>query len=262
MSSNVHETAIVRPGAELGRDVTIGPFAFVDNGVRIGDGCIIGPRVSILSHTSLGNGCVVHTGAVLGDVPQDMAFRDEESYLRIGQNCIIREYVTIHRGTKPKSATEIGDGCFLMGLSHCGHNVKLAANVIVANGALLAGYVEVGERAFISGNCLIHQFTKVGKLAMLGGACGVTKDVPPFCTVAPVSLNEVAGLNVVGMKRAGMNPDERDEVKRGFKILYQSGLNVSQAVKKMQETFKSGPALELCSFVEQSSRGICMFRGN
>lgn len=253
----IHETAVIDPGAELGGDVAVGPFSYIEAGVRVGDGCVIGPHVSILRYTTLGSNCKVHAGAVLGDLPQDKKFEDCESWVRIGADCVVREGVTIHRGTKPGTATEIGDDCFLMAFSHFAHNVKLGTGVIVANGALLGGYVEVGDRAFISGNSMMHQFVKVGRLAMLGGGCAVTKDVPPFCTLGPVSLNTIVGLNVVGMRRAGLTPEQRDEIRRAFKILYHSGLNVSQAAKRIRETFSSGPALEFCTFIEQSKRGIC-----
>ena len=255
----IHKTAVIDAGAELGRDVTVGPFSYIEADVRVGDGCVIGPHVSILRYTSLGANCRVHAGAVLGDLPQDTAFKQCESWARIGANCLIREGVTIHRGTKPGTVTEIGDDCFLMAFSHFAHNVRLGKGVIVANGALLGGYVEVGGRAFISGNCLIHQFVKVGRLAMLGGGSAASKDVPPFCTLRTLSLNTVAGLNVVGMRRANLSPEEREEIKRAFKILYKSGLNVSQSVEKIRETFTSGPALEFCAFIEESKRGICGF---
>ncbi|MFC1497036.1 acyl-ACP--UDP-N-acetylglucosamine O-acyltransferase [Verrucomicrobiota bacterium] len=255
----IHKTAVIEPEAELGVNVTVGPFSYIDKDVRIGDGCVIGPHVSILKHTSIGSGCEIHSGAVLGDLPQDTEFEKEESFVSIGSNCIIRECVTVHRGTKTGTTTEIGDECFLMAFSHCAHNVKLARGVILANGALLAGYVEAGERVFISGNVLVHQFVKIGRLAMLGGACGISKDVPPFCTIRPLAANVILGLNVVGMRRAALTPDERKQVKQAFNILYKSGLNVMDATNKIKNTFSSGPALEFCDFIEKSERGICRF---
>lgn len=256
---SIHQTAIVDGRARLGRDVQVGPFAVIEGDVEIGDGCVIGPRVSVMAHTTLGPGCKVHTGAVLGDWPQDGAFGGETSYVKIGANCKIREYVTIHRGTKPGTDTVVGDGCFLMALSHLAHNVRLGNNVIVANNALLAGYVEVGDRAFISGGVAVHQFVRIGRLAMVGGLAAVSKDVPPFCMVRTNGLNRIAGLNVVGLKRAGLTPAQRLEVKRAFDLLYRDGLNVSQAVVKIRESFAGGPALELAGFAEQSKRGLCAF---
>lgn len=235
----------------------IGPFCHIGPAVRIGAGCVLGDRVSLMGELELGPGCRVHAGAVLGDVPQDLSFKGAQSGVRIGARCVIREGVTIHRGTKEETLTEIGEECFLMAFSHCAHNVKLGRKVILANGVLLGGYVEVGDGAFLSGNCAVHQFAKIGRLAMLGGCCGISKDVPPFCMTRTVGCNEVVGLNVVGMRRAGMNPEERRQVKEAFRILYRSGLNVTQAVNEIRGTFQSGPALEFCDFVASSERGIC-----
>jgi len=256
----IHQTAVIDPGAELGNGVSVGPFSYIDADVRVGDGCVVGPHVSIYRYTTLGSNSTVHAGAVLGDTPQDTGFDGCRSFVRIGSDCIVREGVTIHRGSKLDTVTEVSNECFLMAFSHLAHNVRLGKGVTVANGALLAGYVEVGEKVFISGNCAIHQFVKVGRLAMLGGGCGVSKDVPPFCTLPSVSFNAVGGLNTVGMRRAGLGSGERHQIKTAFKILYQSGLNVSQASQKIRETFSSGPALEICAFIEKSTRGICAFR--
>lgn len=257
MVGNIHSTAVISDKAELGRDVSVGPLAFVDAHVRVGDGTQIGPQAAVLAHTALGPGCRVHAHAVLGDLPQDLAFAGGESFLRIGARCVIREGVTVHRGTEPGTATQVGDECYLMANCHLAHNVRLGDGVVVANGALLGGYVEVGARAFISGNCLLHQFVRVGRLAMLGGGSALGKDVPPFCTTVSLSGNQVAGLNVVGLRRAGFAPAERAEIKRAFSLLYNSGLNVSQALAAIRKDLQSGAVMELAAFVEQSRRGIC-----
>jgi len=258
--SEIHATAIVHKGAQLGENVSIGPQCYVEEDVRIGDGCVLGPRVSVLRYTTLGPNCRVHTGAVLGDTPQDLAFDAGTcSFLDIGADCVIREYVTLHRGTKAETRTQIGDGCFLMGLSHCAHNVRLGNGVIMANGVLLAGYVAVGDRAFLSGNVLVHQFCRIGRLAMLSGGSAVSKDVPPFCTVRGVSANRVAALNVVGMRRAGIDAESRMALKKAFKILYLSDLNTSQAVEQIRRAFDAGPAREMAEFVAVAKRGICAY---
>lgn len=257
---NIHSTAIVNSKAELGANVTVGPFCVIDADVKIGANTRIGPHVTILPFTSIGAGCTIHACAVLGDLPQDLAFKDAASYVRIGANCTIREGVTIHRGTKPETETVTGEGCYLMANSHLAHNVRLGNQVVLANGALLAGYVEVGERAFISGNAVVHQFCRIGKLAMISGNSAISKDVPPFCTVRG-ARNSIAGLNVVGLKRAGFGVPERLAVKRAFHVLYQSGLNVSQATAKIRADSPFGAVLEFCEFVEQSKRGICRFEG-
>ena len=253
----IHPTAVVDKGAQIGKNVNIGPFSCIEADTVIHDGVVIGAHVTILRHTTIGSGSRVHPGAIIGDLPQDLSFKEAISYVRIGCKCIIREGVTIHRGTKPDTATEIGDECYLMANSHFAHNVKLGKSVIVANGVLCAGYVEIGDRAFISGNCAIHQFVKVGRLAMLGGLCAVSQDVPPFFTTRPVSLNTIATCNVVGMRRAGIDAEGRNEVKKSFKLIYRSNLNVSQAVQEIRTTLHSGPAIEICEFIEKSKRGIC-----
>ena len=254
---SIHPTAVVDPAAVIGDHVTIGPFAFIDRDTQLGDDCVIGPHSVILRYTSLGRGCRVHACAVLGDLPQDLAFKDEPSYVKIGEHCVLREGVTIHRGTKADTSTVLGDNCFLMANSHLGHNVRLGDGVIIANGALLAGYVEVGERAFISGNVVIHQFVRIGRLSMLSGCSGIGKDVPPFCTTVGVCRNRIAGLNVVGLRRAGIGPEERQAIRRAFKILYRSGLNVSQALERIQKEFTQPAVQEFCAFIEASKRGIC-----
>ncbi len=255
----IHPTAVVDSAAEIGENVSIGAFAYIEAGVKVGNNCVIGSHVSILRYTQVGEGCRIHAGAVLGDVPQDLSFGNEVSYVKIGNHCVIREHATIHRGTGAESVTEVGDHCLLMAQSHLAHNVKVGNHVIVANGALLAGYVEVGDRAFISGNCLVHQHTRVGRLAMMSGASAVQKDVLPFSITRSVSPNTIMGLNVVGLRRAGFTPSDRRTLKQALMVLYNSGLNVSQAVDKMEQEFESELVQELCDFIRNSKRGICKF---
>lgn len=258
MECRIHESAIVEKGAELGRGVEIGPFSLVSADAVIGDGVRIGERVSILGKARLGRGCAVHPGSVIGDVPQDLAFSGADTYVEIGTDCIIREGVTVHRGTKPGTSTVIGRDCFLMAFSHCAHNVRLSDGVVLANGVLLAGYVEVGEGAFISGNVSVHQFNRIGRLAMVGGNSAVNKDVPPFMTVRPASLNGVAGVNSVGLKRAGIKAEQRQSIKKAYGILYKSGLNASQAARKIRDELAGLLAEEIADFVDSSKRGICV----
>ena len=259
--STIHPTAIVESSAELGTNVTVGPFSFIEEKVCIGDNTVIGPHVSIYRYTSIGSDCSIHDNAVLGDLPQDLDFKDTKSYVRIGSNCIIREGATVHRGAKPETATEVGNHCFLMANSHVGHNARVGEHVIMANGVLLGGYVEVGDRAFLGGNCMVHQFGKIGRLAMVGGGFAAVKDVPPFCMTHPATANTVNGLNVVGMRRAKISAEDWLDIKRAFRIIYRSGLNVSQAVAGIRQEFTSGPALEFCEFIESSKRGICRLAG-
>jgi UDP-N-acetylglucosamine acyltransferase len=238
----VHPTAVIEPGAVIGANVAVGPYAV------------------IFGNVTLGANCRVHAGAVIGDLPQDLGFQPADTYVRIGADCVIREHVTVHRGTKPGTSTEIGRECYLMANSHVGHNVRLGNRVILANNALLAGYVEVQDGAFVSGNVVIHQFVRIGRLAMLSGGSGIGKDVPPFCVTKGMQRNRIAGLNVIGMRRAGMAPAARQQVQRAFRILYQSKLNVAQALARLRAEFADGPGAEIADFVAASRRGICPLR--
>ncbi|HMP76753.1 MAG TPA: acyl-ACP--UDP-N-acetylglucosamine O-acyltransferase [Kiritimatiellia bacterium] len=257
----IHPTAIVDPSARIGSDVDLGPHAVIGPEVALGDGCRIGPHVVIVSHTRLGDRCMVHAHAVLGDTPQDLAFRGAVSWVEIGADVTIREGVTINRGTKEGTVTQVGDGCFLMANSHLAHNVALGRRVILANGALLAGYVEVADAAFISGNAVVHQFCRVGRLAMIAGGAVITKDVPPFCTTHSDHRNTVAGLNIVGMRRAGLGSEDRLHVKRAFGLLYRGGLTPAQAADRIDAELPEGPARELSAFLRGGTRGVCSFVG-
>lgn len=255
----IHPTAVIANEASIGQNVSIGPYAYIEQDVVVGDGCQIGPHACLMRYTTLGENCRVHAGAVLGDLPQDRNFSGGESYLRIGAGCVIREGATAHRGTQPGSSTTIGDGCMLMAYSHVAHNVTLGKQVIVCNGALLAGHVQVGDNAFISGNCLVHQFARVGRLAMLSGGSGTQMDVPPFCITRSLYSNTVMHLNVVGLRRAGLSVQDRRLLERAFDILYSSGLAVARAVDQIEREVDSPYVRELCQFVRESKRGICKF---
>ena len=178
----IHKTAIIEEGATIGAGVRIGPFCVIESGVRIMEGADLGPHVTIMGDTTIGARTKIHAGAVIGDWPQDLAYEGASSSVVVGEDCVLREGVTIHRGTKEGTATTIGKGCLLMAFAHCAHNTTLGDRVILANGALLGGYATIDSGAFISGNAVVHQFCRVGRLAMMGGMSGVSKDVPPFCT--------------------------------------------------------------------------------
>ncbi len=252
----IHPLSAIEPGAKIGANVSIGPFCYVRHDVEIGDNCILDAHVTLLPYTSIGQNCHLHSNVVLGDLPQDLAFKDEPSYVKIGDNCTLREGVTIHRGTKAGTITTVGNNCLLMAYSHLAHNVQLGNDVIVANGALLAGYVEVGDRAFISGNCLVHQFVKIGRLVMMAGGSAAQKDIPPFCMTRSTTLNKVMGLNTVGLRRSGFTSAERLTLKRAFKILYQSNLLIPEALAKLETEFDSDLVREICDFIKHSQRGI------
>jgi len=251
----IHKTAIIDPAAEIDSSVEIGPYAVIEGPVKIGPGCRVMSHAYITSNTCLGPNNVIHPFAVIGSDPQDLSYRGEESYLKIGKGNTFREGVSIHRGSKEGFSTVIGDNNFIMGYSHIAHDCVIGDEVVIANGALLAGHVHINDQVFISGNVVIHQFCEIGRLAMLSGLSRVSKGVPPFMTV--VERNAVTGLNVVGLKRAGFTPAERAQVKQAFKLIYRSGLNVKQAVEAIEAT-KLGPgAAEMVDFIHRSRRGIC-----
>ena len=253
----IHPTAILSPGAQLGTDVQIGPFAYVAATARIGDGCILGPHAIVLDYVTLGARCKVHSGAVIGDLPQDLSFKEAPSYVVTGDDCVFREGVTIHRGTKPETATRIGNRVYMMANSHAAHNVEIGDQSIFANGVLLAGYVTVGERCFFGGNAGVHQFCHVGRFAMVGAAHIVTKDLPPYCITPTDGCSQVAGLNTVGLRRAGFTPEQRAQIKIAFNLLYRSGLNTTQAKARLRAETGNPYAAEFAYFLDHAKRGIC-----
>jgi len=194
-------------------------------------------------------------GAVIGHLPQDLAFENKKTYVKIGKRNVIREYATVHRGTKAGSVTVIGDDCYLMALAHVGHNCEIGDKVIIANGALLAGYVTVGESAFISGNVVIHQFCRIGTLAMIGGFTGINKDVPPYMLVRGPSV--VRAINLVGLRRAKFSRGLIGQIKEAYKLLYSSDLNTTHAIEEMKKIEPSKELTHLIDFIQSSKRGIC-----
>lgn len=253
----IHPTAVVDPAARIGVGVEIGPYSVVGAGADLGDGSWVGSHVVIEPNTSLGPGCRVHAHAVLGDLPQDLGFTGAETGVRIGAHCTIREGVTIHRGSREGQDTRVGEGCLLMANCHLGHDVQLGDRVIVANGALLAGHVQVGDGAFLSGNVIIHQFTRVGRLAMAGGGSAIGRDVLPFCTTASLQRNRIAGLNSVGLRRAGMGQADRQDLRRAFDLVFRQGMSLPSAREALATEFQSGPVMEWLAFMGESRRGIC-----
>lgn len=254
----IHPTAIVSGKAQLDSTVDVGPHAIIEEHVTIASGTRVMAHAYITGHTQIGRDNHIHMGAVIGHEPQDLKFDPKtRSYLRIGDRNVFREYSTVHRGTEPESATVIGNDCFLMGLSHVGHNCVLGNQVILCNCCLLAGHVHVGDRAFLSGGVVIHQFTHIGRLAMFSGNARVSMDVPPFTLAA--ERNEIHALNLVGLRRTKISPEGVAELKKLFRLFYLSGLNGSQALKQAsaENAFATAEAREFIDFVRNSSNGIC-----
>ena len=253
----IHSTAIVDPTAKIGNDVAIGPYAVIGANVLVGERSTIESHARIESEVTIGSGNFIGQGAIVGTAPQDLSFSPErKTYVAVGNDNVIREYCTIHRGSAEGSSTKIGDKNFLMAGAHLGHNCEIGNSVIIANNCLLGGHVRVADGAFLGGGCMFHQHMRVGRLAMTQGASAFGKDIPPFVIAA--ERNYVFGLNIVGLRRAGFSAKDREEIKTAFKLVYTSGLNIGQAIKKAA-TMKLGvSAQEFLDFVANAKkRGIC-----
>ena len=251
----IHPTAIVHPKAKLDSTACVGPYAVIDDGVELGPHCIVGPHVYLTGLAAIGSHNQFHAGCVIGDAPQDLKYKGEPTRLRMGDHNVLREHVTVHRSNKPEEETVVGSHNFLMAHSHVGHNARLCDNVILANGALVAGHVIVEDRAFISGNCLIHQFVRVGTLALMQGGSAISKDLPPY-TVARGD-NGICGLNTIGLRRAGFTAEERLELKRLYLALFRGNQNLRQALAAAQGQFTGVAAKALMDFLTASKRGVC-----
>ena len=256
-NAKIHSTAIVDPNAKIGADVQIGPFSLVGPDVTIGRHTIVQSHVVIESEVAIGRGNFIGHGAIIGVPPQDVSFSPErKTKVEIGDDNIFREYCTIHRGSPDGSVTKIGDKNFLMAGAHIGHNCIIGNNVVIANNCLLAGHVRVDDGAFLGGGSTFHQFMHIGRLVMVQGSSAFGKNLPPFVVAA--ERNCVFGLNIVGMRRAGLSANDRDEIKEAFKLIYLGGLNTSQALEKAETMRFGATAREFLDFVATSKkRGIC-----
>jgi len=256
----IHPTALVDPGAQIGADVEIGPFSVVGPGAVVGDNTIVQSHVVIEGNVAIGTGNFIGQGAIIGAPPQDLSFSpDRKTKVEIGNDNVIREYCTIHRGSPEGSATKIGDKNFLMAGAHVGHNCEIGNNVVIANNCLLAGHVRVDDAAFLGGGSTFHQHMHVGRLVMVQGSSAFGKDLPPYVIAA--ERNSVFGVNVVGLRRAGVSAKDRNEIKAAFKLLYMSGLNIGQAIEKAATMKFGAPAHEFIDFVANAKkRGVCPFK--
>ena len=253
---SIHPSAIVAKGAELGDGVVIGPFAYVGPRVVLGEGTRVGLHAIIEGCTTIGHRCQIHHGAVIGNIPQDLKFRGTPTHVRIGHDTTVREYATIHAATTDSEATTVGDNVLLMAYTHVAHNCRIGNNVILANAVNLAGHVRVDDFAIIGGMTPVHQFVLIGCHAFVGGGSRVPQDVPPYVKAAGNPLR-ACGLNSVGMERRGISAETRLELKRAYRILYRSQLNVSQALDRISRDLKPYPEVhEFVEFVRASERGI------
>lgn len=254
-SAVLARTAIVHPDAVIGPGSVIGEYAVVEADVVIGARCRLEPYVYIKRWTTLGDDNEISAGAVLGTDPLDKNFTGERSYLVIGHRNKIREHYTISRGTQPESETRIGDDNYIMTSGHIAHNCTLGSRIVIASCALVAGHVEIEDQAFLSGGVVVHQWSKIGRLAMIGGNTRVNSDVPPYFLYSDFNI-AAKGLNLVGLKRAGFSLDEVRRLKEAYRILYRAGLKLEDALAKIETEVPSEHTGHLVSFIRSSKRGI------
>ncbi len=253
----IHSTAIVDKKAKLADDVEVGPYTIIGPDVEIEASTKIGPHVVITGYTSIGKNCSIFPGACVGTIPQDLKYKGEESLLKIGNNNIIREYVTINPGSEKGSETSIGDGNLLMAYSHVAHNCSIGNGCIIANLATLAGHVFIEDKVVMGGIVGIHQFVRVGKMAIIGGCSKVVQDIPPFstCDGRPA---RVYGLNLLGLKRAEISMDAQRSLKKAFRVLFHSGASLKSAIHEVNETVGHFKEIDyLLEFLKGSKRGVC-----
>jgi UDP-N-acetylglucosamine acyltransferase len=257
MMPDIHETAIIGEGVELGEGVTIGPYCLIGDGVRIGKGTTIANNVVIEGDTEIGEDCRIFPFATIGLPPQDVKYGGEPTGVKIGNRNVIREFITIHRGSVGGDGfTRIGDGNFLMAYVHIAHDCRIGDNVIMANAATLGGHVEIEDNAVLSGFAAVHQFARVGALAMVSGLSGVVQDIPPF-TLASGPRARLYGLNLVGLKRQGFSSETISELKKAYRILFRDNTSMKEAVRKVQaELPYTEEIAHLLDFINKNRRGI------
>jgi UDP-N-acetylglucosamine acyltransferase len=249
-TARVHSQALIGAGAHIGE------FCVVESDVKVGRESVLEPYVYLKRWTTLGERNTISAGTVLGTDPLDKNFAGERSYLRIGNGNIIREHYTISRGTEPESVTEVGDDNYIMTSGHIAHNCKIGSGTVICSCALVAGYVEVEDQAFISGGVVIHQFSKIGRLAMIGGNTRVNSDVPPFFLYSGFDVG-AKGVNLVGLKRAGFTAQRIAALKTAYRLLYRSGLKLEEALRRIQAEIPTPEAAHLVGFIRRCDRGIC-----
>lgn len=258
-SAVVAPTARVHPDASIGPQAAIGEYCVIESDVSIGAFCRLEPYVYLKRWTTLGDRNEISAGTVLGTDPLDRAFTGGRSYLRIGNDNRIREHYTISRGTQPESVTAIGDRNYIMTSGHIAHNCMIGNDTVICSCALVAGHVEIEDQAFISGGAAIHQFSKIGRLAMIGGISRVNSDVPPFCLYSGFK-EEPVGLNLVGLKRAGFEPEDIAALKKAYRILFRMGLKLEEALTRIEVDVPTAHTRHLVDFIRRSKRGICRER--
>ncbi len=256
MSSRIHPTVLIDPSAEIDDDVEIGPFSIIGPSVQVGRGARIAARVTLERNVRLAAGAQIGTGSILGGPPQDLKYGGEETWVEIGERSIIREYSTVNRGTTASGITSVGAECFLMSYVHIAHDCQVGDGAIIANGSQLAGHVTIEARAILSGLVAVHQFTKIGTHAFVGGATRVNQDVPPFVKAVGNPV-ELYGLNSIGLTRHGVPPATIAALKRTYRLFFNSDLNLGQAIERARSEVPDLPEVaHFIAFVASSQRGV------
>jgi UDP-N-acetylglucosamine acyltransferase len=255
----IHATAIIHPKARVDATVEVGPYAVIDAGVTVGPGCVLGPHAYLTGATEIGARNIFHSGCVIGGAPQDLKYKGDPTGLRVGDDNVFREHTTVNRATAMGEDTVVGSNNLLMAGTHIAHNCRLGNRIIMGNTSMLAGHVLVEDRAIISGSCLIHQFVRIGTLSMMQGGAAISKDLPPYTLAA--GYNTLCGLNIIGLRRAGMAPEERLELKKVYRMVFREGRVIRAAVEAARAEFKSPAARALLEFIAASQRGVCADRG-
>ncbi len=248
----------IHPDARIGANVIVEPFSYIAGNVEIGEGCWIGPHATILDNVKIGKNCRIYPGAIIGGEPQDYKFGGEVTFVEIGDNTIIREYVTINRGTlkSGRGVTKVGSGCMIMSYSHIAHDCNIADNVVMVSYVGIAGVTDVEEYAIIGGHSAAHQFTRIGAHSMLSGGSMIGKDVPPYIVAGRRPLS-FGGVNVIGLRRRGFSNEKIDEIRDIYKVIYNNGLNISDAIDKVDATFAETPEKRaIVDFIRSTKRGI------
>jgi UDP-N-acetylglucosamine acyltransferase len=254
--NQIHPTAIVSSKAKIGDNITVSPFVVIQDDVEIGDNCWIGPSAVIYDGARIGNNVKIHQCASVSNIPQDLSFAGEYSVFIVGDNTVIREYATLHRGTKVTGQSKVGSNCLLMAYSHVAHDCVVGNNCIIVNSVQLGGHVTVEDFAIIGGGTVVHQFSKVGQHSMTGGGYRVIKDVPPYILAAHEPLS-FTGLNITGLRRRGFKNEDIQTLKAAYGFLYDKKMNVSQARAAIENEYGSNPLVQnVLSFIEKSKRGL------
>lgn len=256
MPTTIHPTAVVSPNAKIGSNVSVGPFAVIEDDVIIGDDSIIGQNACIYNGARIGNRVKIFQGASVSNLPQDLKYNGEETFLFIGDDTIVREFATLHKGTTATGKTVIGQNCLLMAYTHVAHDCIIGNKVICSNGVQIAGHVTIEDNVIIGGLSAVHQFGKIGQHAMVGGGSMVNMDVPPFVMTSGYPARYM-GLNIVGLRRRNFSNDSINAIKEAYRILYLSGLTFRNALEKLKSEFQSNEFVEsIVKFIETSERGI------